>query len=440
MTKRTRTTTFIFEQQLQADYWDWSDDKKSLFDDWEVNKQAIFQEIYDRVKTIDEENPIKIGLIVHDKDTSFGNRLVKPHVHGYIEFKTKRDLNILALSLGLLPQYIEPSGKGRYGKINSKAYLIHAKSPDKYQYEASEVETFDTFDYEQFIAENTEDFAKQSATRKREKSDESLDLVISKVQKGELSYQEVMEDDELAFLFANNQQKFRESFNFFGEREAFLRLKSLERGDYQLTVLYIQGEPDVGKSTLAKEIALKVKAKMNDIGLRGDIYSASSSNPFDNYYGEEILFLDDLREYNLSASDWLKLFDPLNSARMSARYQNKLVIPRLVIMPVYKTPKTFFGEVQAEDLNQFLRRINFLLDISLKHETDDRLYNVSELVKRKAVDFYERKDGSTVVLNFKYEDMFCSDDKEWFVNKLLEDCVYPRILPKKVKDVTNAND
>ncbi|MGT2624843.1 Rep family protein [Streptococcus pluranimalium] len=437
MTKRKQTTTFIFEQQLQSDYWDWSDDKKDLFDDWEANKRAIFQEIYDRVKTIDEENPIKIGLIVHDKDVSFGSRLVKPHVHGYIEFKTKRDLNILALSLGLLPQYIEPSGKGRYGKINSKAYLIHAKSPDKYQYEASEVETFDTFDYEQFIAENKEDFAKQSATRKREKSDESLDLVISKVQKGELSYQEVMEDDELAFLFANNQQKFRESFNFFGEREAFLRLKSLERGDYQLTVLYIQGEPDVGKSTLAKEIALKVKAKMNDIGLRGDIYSASSSNPFDNYYGEEILFLDDLREYNLSASDWLKLFDPLNSARMSARYQNKLVIPRLVIMPVYKTPKTFFGEVQAEDLNQFLRRINFLLDISLKHETDDRLYNVSELVKRKAVDFYERKDGSTVVLNFKYEDMFCSDDKEWFVNKLLEDCVYPRILPKKVKDVTN---
>lgn len=38
-----------------------------------------------------------------------------------------------------------------------------------------------------------------------------------------------MEDDELAFLFANNQQKFRESFNFFGERETVLRLKDLKK-------------------------------------------------------------------------------------------------------------------------------------------------------------------------------------------------------------------
>lgn len=440
MTKRTRTTTFIFEQQLQSDYWDWSDDKKALFDDWEVNKQAIFQEIYDRVKTIDEENPIKIGLIVHDKDISFGSRLVKPHVHGYIEFKTKRDLNVLALNLGLLPQYIEPSGKGRYGKINSKAYLIHAKNPDKYQYEASEVETFDTFDYEQFIAENTEDFAKQSATRKREKADESLDLVLSKVQRGELNYLEVMEDDELAFLFANNQQKFRESFNFFGERETVLRLKDLKRGDYQLTVLYIQGEPGIGKTHLANELILKVSERLREHDLKGEYYPASSKNPFDNYYGEEILFLDDLREDSLSASDWLKLFDPLNSARMSARYQNKLVVPRLIVMTAYMSPKQFFGSIKTEDLNQYLRRVNFSTEIAKKHGMEDTFYSVSEVKKHKANDHYQRSDGSSVVLNFNYEDLYSSQNKDEFITKLLEEYIYPRILPKKAKDVTNAND
>ena len=438
MAKRKQTTTYIFEQQLKPDFWDWSEDSKKLFLNWEKNKIEIFKEIYDRVKLMSESEDLKIALIIHDKDISYGTKLVEPHIHGYIEFSNKKDLNVLALNLGILPQYIESSGRGKYGKVNSKAYLIHAKDKDKYQYPVSDVETFDTLDYEAFINQNKEDFENYSATRKREKSEESLDLVLAKVQLGELTYNDVMEDDNLAFLFGNNQQKFRERFNFYGERQAFLRLKSLELGEYQLTVLYIQGESEVGKSTLSREIALQVQSKLNEIGLRGDIYSASSANPFDDYYGEEILVLDDLRENNMSPSDWLKLFDPLNSARMSARYQNKRVVPRLIIMPVYKSPKLFFGEIKEEDLNQFLRRINFLLDVTYKHGSDEnRLYNISEVVKRRGVDFYQKKDGSMAVLNFKYEDIFCSDDKDDFISKLLEDCIYPRILPKKIKDVTN---
>ena len=438
MAKRKQTTTYIFEQQLKPDFWDWSEDSKKLFLNWEKNKIEIFKEIYERVKLMSESEDLKIALIIHDKDISYGTKLVEPHIHGYIEFSNKKDLNVLALNLGILPQYIESSGRGKYGKVNSKAYLIHAKDKDKYQYPVSDVETFDTLDYEAFINQNKEDFENYSATRKREKSEESLDLVLAKVQLGELTYNDVMEDDNLAFLFGNNQQKFRERFNFYGERQAFLRLKSLELGEYQLTVLYIQGESEVGKSTLSREIALQVQSKLNEIGLRGDIYSASSANPFDDYYGEEILVLDDLREKNMSPSDWLKLFDPLNSARMSARYQNKRVVPRLIIMPVYKSPKLFFGEIKEEDLNQFLRRINFLLDVTYKQGSDEnRLYNISEVVKRRGVDFYQKKDGSMAVLNFKYEDIFCSDDKDDFISKLLEDCIYPRILPKKIKDMTN---
>ena len=438
MAKRKQTTTYIFEQQLKPDFWDWSEDSKKLFLNWEKNKIEIFKEIYERVNLMSESEDLKIALIIHDKDISYGTKLVEPHIHGYIEFSNKKDLNVLALNLGILPQYIESSGRGKYGKVNSKAYLIHDKDKDKYQYPDRDVETFVTLDYEAFINQNKEDFENYSATRKREKSEESLDLVLAKVQLGELTYNDVMEDDNLAFLFGNNQQKFRERFNFYGERQAFLRLKSLELGEYQLTVLYIQGESEVGKSTLSREIALQVQSKLNEIGLRGDIYSASSANPFDDYYGEEILVLDDLRENNMSPSDWLKLFDPLNSARMSARYQNKRVVPRLIIMPVYKSPKLFFGEIKEEDLNQFLRRINFLLDVTYKHGSDEnRLYNISEVVKRRGVDFYQKKDGSMAVLNFKYEDIFCSDDKDDFISKLLEDCIYPRILPKKVKDVTN---
>lgn len=442
MTKRIRNRRFLFEQQLKPVFWDWTVSDKKLLENWEENKDKIFRLIFDRIRElVDEEEFVEVAFIVHDKDISFGTKLVEPHIHGYIDFPKLMDLSRVAMALGVEKERVEtPKSRGgrHLTRINALAYLIHAKDKDKYQYPVSDVETFDTLDYETFINQNREDFEKYSATKKREKSDESLDLVLSKVQLGELTYNEVMEDDNLAFLFGNNQQKFREGFNFYGERQTFLRLKSLERKEYQMTVIYIQGDSDIGKSELAKSIALQVQGKLNEIGLRGDIYSASSANPFDNYTGEEILLLDDVREDTMRASDWLKLFDPLNSARMSARYQNKLVVPRLIIMPVYMSPKLFFGRIKAEDLNQFLRRINFLVDVSLMHGSEvERLYNISEVVKRKGIDSYVKKDGSIAVLNFRYEDLFCTRDRDVFVEKIVEECICPRILPKKVKDLTN---
>ncbi len=442
MTKRIRNRRFLFEQQLKPDFWDWTVSDKKLLENWEENKEKIFRLIFDRIRElVEEEEFVEVAFIVHDKDISYGSKLVEPHIHGYIDFPRRLELSKVAMALGVEKERVEtPKSKGGrgYTRINALAYLIHAKDKDKYQYPASDVETFDTFDYEAFVNQNREDFEKYAATKKREKSDESLDLTLSKIQLGELTYNDVMEDDSLAFLFGNNQQKFREGFNFYGERQTFLRLKSLERKEYQMTVIYIQGDSDIGKSELAKHIALQAQAKLNEVGLRGDIYSASSSNPFDNYLGEDILLLDDLREDTMRASDWLKLLDPLNSARMSARYQNKLVVPRLIIMPVYMSPKLFFGRIKAEDLNQFLRRINFLVDVSLKHGSEvERLYNISEVVKRKGIDFYEKKDGTIAVLNFRHEDLFCAHDRDVFIEKIVEECICPRILPKEVKDVTN---
>lgn len=437
MTKRKQTTTYIFEQQLKPDFWDWSEDSKKLFLNWEKNKIEIFKEIYERVRLMTESEDLKIALIIHDKDISYGTKLVEPHIHGYIEFSNKKDLNVLALNLGILPQYIEPSGRGKYGKVNSKAYLIHAKDKDKYQYPASDVETFDSFDYEAFINQNKEDFEKYAATKKREKSDESLDLVLAKVYKGELTYFDIMKDDNLYYLMANNRQKFLEGLDIFGERESVLRLEALQNGEYDLTVLYIQGKPGIGKSTLARDIALEVQGALENAGLRGGSYSASSKNPFDNYSGEEILILDDLREDSLAPADWLKLFDPINSARMSARYRNKLVVPRLVIMSAYMSPKQFFGQIQEEDINQYLRRVNYSSEIVRKHGMEERFYSVSEVRENRENGHFQRPDGSSVVLNFDYEDLFCSQDKGDFIRKLLEDCIYPRILPKKAKDVTN---
>lgn len=424
MSKRQRTTTFIFEQQLQAGYWDWSDEKKELFEDWKCNKQEIFQEIYDRLKKIDTDNPIRVGLIVHDKDKSYGSRLVSPHIHGYVEFASRRDLNVLALNLGLLPQYIEPSGRGKFGKINSKAYLIHAKSPDKHQYQPSEVETFGTFDYEQFIKQHQEDFAKRSATVKREKSDEGLDMIYQEIIEGKLTEDDIFADDSLTFLWAYNQQKFSEAFTAYGKISAKRTLRQLENGEFKPTILYIHGSSGIGKTTLAYELVEKIILKAKEQGYNWKTYSAGSKNIFDEYFGEEIVVLDDPRYDSLLPSDWLKLLDPLNKSHLSARYKNKLVIGRLIVITNYMPLADFFGQIPKEDLNQYLRRFNNVIEITKYGQ--DRQYDLSE-IRTLSV---PNSDGYKF-LNFGEFEVLSTKDKEKFLEETLEQYIYPRILLSK---------
>ncbi|MBS5602456.1 hypothetical protein [Lactococcus cremoris] len=241
---------------------------------------------------------------------------------------------------------------------------------------------------------------------------------------------------DLALLYAGHMQKFSEAFEFYGLRNAMLRLDELEQGKYDLTVLYIQGAPGIGKSYLAREVAQKVREYGNKNGFASDVFSASSSNPFDDYYGEDILILDDLRQESLKVSDWLKLFDPLNTAKMSARYRNKMIVPRLVIVANYKSVEQFFGSFnfKNEDINQFKRRINFSSKISEKSfgiPPFDRIYSLSASKKLNEPENMRISKNEFITLNYGTKLLFSYDDRDKFINELLTQHVYPRIFSEK---------
>ena len=430
MAKRKQTTTYIFEQQLKPDFWDWSEDSKKLFLNWENNKIEIFKEIYARVRSMSESEDLKIALIIHDKDISYGTKLVEPHIHGYIEFSNKKDLNILALSLGILPQYIESSGRGKYGKINSKAYLIHAKDKDKYQYPASDVETFNTFDYETFINQNKEDFEKYSATRKREKTDESLDMVFQKIITGELTEDDIFDDEELRFLWANNQNKFEEAFHAQAVFSARETMRALQNGEFKLTAIFVHGRSDSGKTTFAKKIGNDIIQVVKEESLDWRMYDSDVTNPFDAYRGEEVILLNDLRYDSLKPADWLKLLDPLNNSRMSARYRNRLVAGRIFILTNTEGIFDFFRQIKYENIDQYLRRFNYVLEIF--ERGGEREYVFSETIKLSVPN-----TEKGIVTYFDTKEVYRKSCKDEFVQHILEDYILPRILPKKAKDVTN---
>lgn len=98
-----------------------------------------------------------------------------------------------------------------------------------------------------------------------------------------------------------------------------------------------------------------------------DYCITASTNAFDEYNGQEILFLDDIRGDSLTVSDWLKLLDPFMISPISARYHNKMGAAKVIIITSTKEPLEFFEQAKGnigEDLGQFIRRIDYLLTIN----------------------------------------------------------------------------
>ena len=436
-----RIKQFVFEQQLKAEYWDWEDEKLELFDDWLANKALIFGEIYRRLKTLESEK-VKlecISLIVHYLDKNDLNELVFPHVHLYGKYSDKRTLTRIAKALGIKTQYIEfPKDKNRYFEENQLAYLTHSQQPDKYQYPTDEVETFGTFDYSNFILINAKKFEKQSATVKRKRTEESLDLINQQILKGELFLEDILADDDLFLLYSNHKLQFKQAFDSYAERLAFKNLKDLTAGKYKLTVMYFQGKSSLGKSYLARTIAQKVREYAEENKFKSRIYSASSSNPFDDYYGEDIILLDDIRPDSLRKADWLKLLDPINTSRMSARFTNKQVVPRLILITNTQLPEQFFNIFKDEALDQYIRRINFCTILSEKQQGkgyEGGVYYQLSQTKRlfspkvRNISAYVKEE-----INFDLEAIFSTDSQNDFTEKLLNQYLLPRIYPKTEHD------
>ena len=292
------------------------------------------------------------------------------------------------------------------------------------------METFETLDYEAFINQNKEDFEKYSATRKREKTDESLDMVFQKIITGELTEDDIFDDEELRFLWANNQNKFEEAFHAQAVFSARETMRALQNGKFKLTAIFVHGRSDSGKTTFAKQIGNDIIQAAKEESLDWRMYDSDLSNPFDAYRGEEVILLNDLRYDSLKSADWLKLLDPLNNSRMSARYRNRLVAGRIFILTNTEGIFDFFRQIKYENIDQYLRRFNYVLEIF--ERGGEREYVFSETIKLSVPN-----TEKGIVTYFDTKEVYRKSCKDEFVQHILEDYILPRILPKKAKDVTN---
>lgn len=323
--------------------------------------------------------------IIHNKDTRevWSETLMRLvievkacHIHASFKFKkgANKGANIdsIARVLGLEPQYIEKPKPGRYSWDNQLAYLVHAKDNDKYQYNPDCVATLRGRNYRAIYEESIEKWRKGGLKKEKKQSKEDIDWFENMILRGKITRSQVLLTDEYYKLYAMYKGRIDDAFEVYAQRKMYKALESLQNGEFKTSVIYITGKAGAGKTRFANSLAqdLITKAK-NEKGEDWTICQTASTNPVDDYQGEEILIMDDVRGTTMRADDWLKLLDPYNISPSSARYRNKVVVARVIIITATISPVEFFyyskgvgmGSMQREAVDQFIRRLMSYLHV-----------------------------------------------------------------------------
>lgn len=368
-------TCQIVEQYERKNFKGWSEEELKQVD--EKSLSGVMGIMLERLKKHGITFESSYG-INHDRDerkvwdevkADYVSELKPTHCHILLKF-TDRSCTLpqLAQILGIEESAIEKPQKGRFAWDNMLAYLIHIKYPEKFQYSPLDVLFISpTKSYIDVYRERKEEWEKGRAKAKSKNAIDNIDMLLEKVLRGEVTREQVLLTDELFDIYSRYSQKVEDAFRVYGERRAYKTLQALKQGKFHLTVFFITGAPGAGKTRLAQAFVDSLIKTSSQFDERWRVCQTAATNPMDDYNGEEILMMDDVRGIALSASDWLKLLDPYNASPASARYHNKQAACRVVVITSTKEPLEFFyyckalgGGDRSEAMDQFLRRIQCL--------------------------------------------------------------------------------
>lgn len=372
--KESNLTSIMLVQQFEDEHWEKWSNKSEIRKAKQGDCKPLGEELLNKLDT-NGITVTELYCIIHDSDDynvwnseklQIENKKQKLHGHFLFKFKKGITLNKLAYILEVEPQYLEKLKSGRYGYENCLAYLVHAKDESKFQYPPERVITLRGEDYLSIYHRNIEKWLKGRATKKVIETKFSLDWIIQEILEEKITKKDILLNDEYYSIYGQYKRKINEALDTAGERKGYKTQKDLETGKFKKTILYVFGDSGTGKTIFGKKVIEKIINISSKYEKKWSHCLTASTNAFDEYNSEEILFLDDIRGDSLTVSDWLKLLDPYMISPISARYHNKVGSAKVIIITSTKKPTTFFYNVKDnynEDLGQFLRRIDYFIEI-----------------------------------------------------------------------------
>lgn len=296
----------------------------------EVCQQTEFlneEKIIKALETLSDK-VVKYCYLLHDKDKKGDESLKAPHYHIFLQFNKTTDIITVAKAFEVDNTRVQKIMAKSY--VQAIPYLIHANAPDKFQYDVSEVKA--NFDYKKVI----ENYKNKTNGIKR------IDEIKEQIESGiirEYNVNDYVTMDEYA------------KYKTIIERCLEYQRNILAKKSITKEVIFMSGDAGTGKTTFAKDWATSQ-------GLSCFV-SGSSNDPFDNYKGEDVVVLDDLRGSVFTLTDLLKILDNNTNTLVKSRYYNKVLNCKYIVITSVKDIDKFYQNVfenEDEPIVQLKRR------------------------------------------------------------------------------------
>lgn len=211
---------------------------------------------------------------------------------------------------------------------NCVQYLVHMNDLSKTQYNFDEIITNDT---------NINKYRYQSVQNQLLK----LDEFIHKIDIGEIREYNLTDTIPID-IFTNHKTKILNALEFY-------RRKVMTNKDRNIQVMIFSGDTGTYKTTYAKQFAQNQNKSI--------CISSSSNDPMQDYAGEDILVLDDLRDVDFKFHDLLKVLDNHTKSTVASRYNNKAFIGDTIIITTSQPISEWYFDESKEDKEQLYRRV-----------------------------------------------------------------------------------
>ena len=377
---------------------------------------------------------------------------VKPHIHiffGFAHIKEgiatiERELFFEYLNL---PQNMVELPKNQHWRDAMCAYLIHAKDPQKYQYNPDDIYTptwLPIQNYKDKYSEKIEKWKKIDAKKKSKRKIgdiQLLEIIRTEIAFGRLNLDKILRNPDLMQTYTQYGKTIKAWLTNKAEIKALENRDLLEDGIYTKHCIFINGASGSGKTFATKKIAKKLVEKYKWTVFYSTAGSGKS-NPLEGYAGEEICVINDAVVDAFNVAEWHNVLDPHDAQRSHGRYQN--VVPcsaRVIIVnttyDLFDFALDLYGYKESEDINQFIRRFWGGVSISTSGECEE--YTIQKLTKPRELSCsWVGRDKKWVLWYDKHFDDMTPNTTYMIENQIKKLSAILDVENKAIKEYKNA--